>query len=76
MNRQTDRSCLVLSYLLHVGGVNRVGDKSGLSATENVETVATRNEAKTTENSLDLSPILFTLPTRQDRQSSLVLSVV
>ena len=47
---KTRLSCLVLS-LFSVGGVNRIGENSRLSVTENFET---ENALRTTENSLDL----------------------
>ena len=51
-----------------VSGLNRIVDKSRLSATENLETVLSSLEMRQgTENSLDLSPIKFTPRTRQDK---------
>jgi len=57
----------VLSRLVRVGSVNRSGDKSRLMATKISKSFfQSRNEVlRTTEISLDLSPILFTPPTRQ-----------
>ena len=66
----------VLSCLVYVGGVNRTGEKSRLSATENFKTVfQSQNAVRTTEDSLDLSRILFT-PPNKTRQESFVMSVV
>ena len=61
--------------LVHVGGVNRIGDKSRLSATQNFDTSLSSPEMRWgILKSLDLLPkILFSPPTRQD---NLVLSVV
>jgi len=59
--------------LICVAGVNKSGDKSRLSATENLYTVCPVSKCgEDYWNSLDLSPILFTPPTRQD---TLVLSM-
>ena len=55
------QDCIVLS-------VNRIGDKSRLSVTGNFDCfVQSRNAVRTNENSVDLSTILFTSPTRQDK---------
>ena len=67
-NADTDKTrlfFLVLPCLVRVSGVNKTGDKSRLSATENFENVSKCGEDYT-ENSLDLSPTLFKLPTRQE----------
>ena len=61
-------------FCVFVGDVNRIGDKSRLSATKNFETVLSSLEVRWgTENSVDFSQILL-LPTRtrHDKSVSLV----
>jgi len=63
----TRLSCLVLSYPCprceqNWRQVKTVGDRKLRNCI-----VQSRNVVRTTENSLDLSPILFTPPTRQDK---------
>ena len=66
----TRRDCLVLSCLVRVGGVNGIGDKSRVSATENFETVLSSLEMRCEQSSV-LSRPSFQFSTRTCLQTRL-----
>jgi len=65
----------VHSHLVRVHGVNWIGDKSRLSATENFETVLSSLKMRC-ELSLDLFSNAFTPQTRQNHSVSNILKTV